>query len=148
MKVRAWMGPEESDEKEATLLGRTLRWHEWGISCESDPKCRREVLEALGLSDSSKSLSTTGSKEEDGQGDSVPRVMGDDRQYRSIAASINFMAQDQPDLQYACKEACRDMSAPTAASWLKLKKIARYLVGRKKVVWRYPWKEGHGGWKV
>ena len=148
VKVRARLGPEDSDDKEATLLGRTIKWHDWGISCESDPKYRRFVMESMGLSEDSKSLSTTGSKEVEGKEEGLPRVMGDDRQFRSIVASVNYMATDQPDLQFACKEACRDMSAPTSASWLKLKRIARYLVGREKVVWRYPWKDGHGGWKV
>ena len=148
IKVRARLGPEDFDDKEATLLGRTIKWHEWGISCESNPKYRRQVMEALGVTEDSKSLSVTGAKEVDGKEGGVPRVIGDDRQFRSIVASINYMATDQPDLQFACKEACREMSAPTEASWAKIKKIARYLVGRERVVWRYPWKEGHGGWRV
>ena len=148
IKVRARLGPEDCDDKDATLLGRRLRWHEWGISCESDPKYRKHVIESLGLTEDSKSLTVTGAKEADGKEQGLPRVMGDDKQYRSIVASVNYMATDQPDLQYACKEACRDMSAPTEASWQKLKKIARYLVGREKVVWRYPWKVGHGRWRA
>ena len=146
LKVRAWMGPEEFDDKEATLLGRTVRWHEWGISCRSDPKYRRQVMGELGLQEDSKGLSTTGTKEPQDKED--PRALGDDRKYRSLVASVNFMSTDQPDLQYACKEACRDMSAPTAASWQKLKRMGRYLVGRQEVVWRFPWKTGHGVWKV
>ena len=146
LKVRAWLGPEQRDDKEATLLGRTLRWHEWGVTCRSDSKYRRQVMEALGLNEDSKPLSATGAKEP--QDREEPRVLGDDRKYRSLVASINFMAIDQPDLQYACKEACREMSVPTAASWQKLKRMGRYLVGRREVVWRFPWKSGHGGWKV
>ena len=148
VKVRAWLGPEEYDDKEATLLGRTIRWHEWGVSCESDPKYRAQVIESLGLQENSKSLTVTGTKEEEYKEDGLPRILGDDREFRSIVASVNYMAIDQPDLQFACKEACREMAAPTPASWLKLKRIARYLLGREKVVWRYPWKTGHGGWKV
>merc|ERR1711873_189879 len=40
------------------------------------------------------------------------------------------------------------MSAPTEGSWRKIKRIGRYLLGRERVVWEYPWKDGHGGWKV
>ena len=149
VKVRARLGPEEGDDKEATLLGRTLRWRDWGISCEADPKYRKHVMESLGLSEESKSLNSPGMKEEGGKDDGGPRVMGDDRLYRSIVASINYMSTDQPDIQYACKEACRDMSAPTAGSWLKLKRLARYLVKRERVIWRFPWKHGgHGSWRV
>ena len=148
VKVRARLGPGEDDDKEATLLGRILRWHDWGISCEADPKYRRSVLEALGLKEDSKSLASPGTKEADKDDESLPKVLGDDRQYRSIVATINFMAIDMPDIQFACKEACRDMSAPTEHSWRKVKRIGRYLVGREKVVWQFPWKDGHGGWKV
>lgn len=31
-------------------------------------------------------------------------------------------------MQYAAKEVCRDMSAPTGRSWLKLKRLGRYLM--------------------
>ena len=146
VKVRARLGPDESDDKEATLLGRIIKWHRWGISCRSDPKYRRYVMAALGLSDESKSLSTTGSKDAaDGGG---PRDWGDDKQYRSLVASVNYMATDQPDLQFACKEACREMASPSEGAWIKLKRMGRYLVGRLEVIWRYPWKQGHGGWRV
>ena len=146
VKVRAWLGPGDHDDKETTLLGRVVRWHEWGISCRSDPKYRRYVMGELGLLDDSKSLSATGTKEL--QEREEPRVLGDDRKYRSLVASVNYMATDQPDLQFACKEACREMSAPTGASWQKLKRLGRYLVGRQEVVWQFPWKEDRGGWKV
>ena len=148
VKVRAWLGPDQCDDKRATLLGRVIAWHGWGISCESDPKYRHHVIQSLGLGQGSKKLSVTGSKEEEIEGEEGPRVWGDDRQFRSIVASVNYMAIDQPDLQFACKEACREMASPTDRSWMKLKKLARYLLGRERVVWRYPWKAGHGSWKV
>ena len=33
------------------------------------------------------------------------------------------------------------MANPTKGSWKVLKKVARYLVGRKSVVWRYDWQK-------
>ena len=33
------------------------------------------------------------------------------------------------------------MSKPTRGPWKGVKKIARYLVGRKRVVWEYRWQE-------
>ena len=64
----------------------------------------------------------------------------EDRVYRGIVATVNYLATDQPDLQFASKEACRDMAAPDGRSWRKLKRIGRYLLGRQQVVWRYLWK--------
>ena len=149
INVRARLGPDPGDDKTATLLGRTITWHDWGVSCRSNPKYRTRVLTALGLSEDSKSLGVTGKKEVPGEeeGDG-PRVMGDDKEFRSLVASVNYMATDQPDIQYSCKEACREMSAPTEGAWVKLKRLARYLVGRTEAVWKFPWKDGHGGWRV
>ena len=148
LKVRARLGPEKGDDKQAVLLGRIVRWHEWGISCEADPKYRKRVLEALGLVEGSKSISSPGVREEDDKGCGDARKMGEDKVYRGIVATINYLATDQPDLQFASKEACRDMSAPDGRSWGKLKRIGRYLLGRQQVVWQYPWKEGPGSWTV
>ena len=148
IKVRARLGPEEGDDKQAVLLGRIVRWHEWGISCEADPKYRRRILEALGLGEGSKCLSSPGVREEDGKDSGATKRLGEDKVYRGIVATVNYLATDQPDLQFASKEACRDMSAPDERSWGKLKRIGRYLLGRQQVVWQYPWKEGLGGWTV
>ena len=148
VKVRARLGPGDQDDKEATLLGRIVRWEASGNSCEANPKYRESVLEALGLGKDSKSLTSPGTKDADRDDDSLPKVFGDDCEYRSIVATINYMATDMPDLQFACKEACREMSAPTVQSWKKVKRIGRYLLGREKVVRMFPWKDGHGLLKV
>ena len=148
VKVCARLGPGDQDDKEATLLGRIVRREAWGISCEANPKYRESVLEALGLEKDSKSLTSPGTKDADRDDDSLPKVFGDDREYRSIVATINYMVTDMPDLQFACKEACREMSAPTVQSWKKVKRIGRYLLGREKVVWMFPRKDGHDLLKV
>ena len=138
VRVRARLGPGENDDKEATLLGRIVRWEAWGISCEANPKYRESVLEDLGLKEDSKSLMSPGTRDADRDDDLLPEVLGDDRKCRSIVATINCMATDMPDLQFACKEVCREMSAPTVQSWKKVKRIGRYLLGREKVVWMFP----------
>ena len=148
LKLRAKLGAGVKDDKEAVLLGRILRWHEWGITCEADPKYREKIMAELGLSEDSKSLGAPGTREEDAKVEEFAAWMGDDTKYRAIVAIVNYLAVDQPDLQFASKEACRDMSAPSPQSWAKLKRIGRYLVGRSQVVWRFPWKKGPGGWKV
>ena len=37
IKVRGIRGPESKDDKEVTILGRTVRWGENGIEYEADP---------------------------------------------------------------------------------------------------------------
>ena len=153
VKVRARLGPEPKDDKEATLLGRVVRCEDWGLTCEADPKHREMVLDALGLQHTSKSLTTPGTKEEQGGGRTqqahvrVAQKPREDTRYRAIVARLNYMAADMPDIRFACKEACREMSRPSDESWER-QKIGRYTVGWKRVVWSYPWARELGRWRV
>ena len=51
------------------------------------------------------------------------------------------MSLDCPDLQYPIKQCSREMSEPTNGSFVRIKKIVRYLVDRPKIVWRYVWQD-------
>ena len=46
--------------------------------------------------------------------------------YRGLAARVNFMSQDCPDLQFASKPCSREMAKPKMGSWRCMKKLARY----------------------
>ena len=67
---------------------------------------------------------------------------------RAVIARLNYMAADMPDIQFACKEACREMAAPRSQSWAKPKRSGWYLVGRPRMVWTFPWKENIGDLSV
>ena len=65
--------------------------------------------------------------------------------YRSIVARMNYMAMDRPDVQFAIKTCAKAMSSPGAEDWIKLKRIARYLLGRPAVaitfkLQAFPWR--------
>ena len=66
------------------------------------------------------------------------------QEYRALVARLNYLAMDRADIQYSVKEVCRAMSKPTVGDKRKLKRIARYLVGRPRAVWKYPWQEECG----
>ena len=57
--------------------------------------------------------------------------------YRGLAATMNYLAQDRFDIQYAAKELCREMSTPTTRSMRRMKRAARYLVGIPKLTIEY-----------
>ena len=57
--------------------------------------------------------------------------------FRALAARANYLAQDRIDLQFAAKEACRFMSAPTESAEAALKRLGRYLLGHKRVVYKF-----------
>ena len=58
---------------------------------------------------------------------------------RGVVARANYLSADRMDIQYAVKECCRGMANPQRRHQAMLKRLARYLVGRARMVWEYQW---------
>ena len=56
IKVRALLGPKETDDKHVVILGRHVRWTADGIEYEADPKHRKLIMEHFGFDDESSHL--------------------------------------------------------------------------------------------
>ena len=54
--------------------------------------------------------------------------------FRALAARANYLAADRIDVLYAAKEVCRFMSRPTNIAIGALKRLARYLRSRPRMV--------------
>ena len=65
----------------------------------------------------------------------------DARLYRGVAARLNYIAPDRPDIAYAVKESARGMSAPRASAMRKLRKIGKYLIGCPRLVSKFVWQD-------
>ena len=61
--------------------------------------------------------------------------------YRAIMARANYLAADRPEIQHAAKEVCRWMSKPTELSLLAFKRLARFVEGHPRFVFKYKWQE-------
>ena len=57
--------------------------------------------------------------------------------FGALAARANYLALDRPDLAFAAKELCRAFARPTASGVVALKRLVRYLQGRKRLVYFY-----------
>ena len=142
IKVRAMLGSDVKDDKEVTILGRIVRWGESGIEYEADPKHRKKILEYFGFEDNARRLSSNGEKSEKEEEWEFEDLGKEEATvYRGLAARLNYMSQDSPDLQFPIKSCSQEMSKPKRGSWKRIKKVARYLVGREKVVWDFKWQE-------
>ena len=64
---------------------------------------------------------------------------GEARVFRGLAARLNHLAQDRPDIQYAAKEISRRMARPGRSDWALLKRAGRYLVGAPRAVQLFAW---------
>ena len=144
IKVRGRLGPEESDQKEISILGRRVAWRTWGISYEADPRHRKLITEYFGFDATSRKLTTNGSKEVDGQNEDKEEIelsTEEQTSFRAVAARLNFLAADCPDIQFPAKEVCRWMAHPTLQAFEKLKKVARYLLSRQSIKFKITWQE-------
>ena len=47
------MGPDKTDDKEVVILGRIVRWREWGIEFEAHPRHRKVLVDYFGFTDDS-----------------------------------------------------------------------------------------------
>ena len=138
LKKGGRLGPGPNDDREATCLNRVIRWCDDGLEYEADPPQVEKLVQELEL-EGAKSCVTPGVKP-------LPEQFAEDKpldasrhtNFRALAARANYLSADRPDCQYAAKEICRWMSAPTELSLAALKRLGRYLLGRPRLVFRYP----------
>ena len=140
LKVRATLGPENSDDKSVRILSRIVSWNEQGIQYEPDQRHVETVIKTLGL-EKGKSVVTPGAKDKLDT-DSDKAIEGAQATlYRSLTMRLSYLAQDRPDIQFSCKELAKGMSSPTEGDWLKLKRLGRYLIDKPRVVLNFDYQD-------
>ena len=108
------------------------------------------VIDFFGMDGNSKKLTKNGYKDDDVKDatDSQELDIQECQFYRMLAARLNFIAQNNPAIQYSAKEICRNTVRLERAHFEKIKKLARFLLGVKTVEWEYPWQEEQEAVKV
>ena len=134
LKVRGRMSGDPTDAQEITILNRRLTWKGNEMTYEADLKHAEKIIEEMGLDDMSNGLTKPYVRE---LLDEEPLSESESRRFRALAARANYLAQDRADIQFAVKEACRDMASPSTASWTVLKRIARYLLSYPRLIWKF-----------
>ena len=135
------LGPGPGDHKEATVLNRVVRWTTNGLEYEADPRQYEKLLRDLKLDgENIKSVSSPGVKPTYDQVEADTPLTHDKwTPYRAVVARANYLAADRPELQFSAKEVCRWMASPTELVLSGLKRLGRYVVGHKRLVYHYPW---------
>ena len=138
LKIRGVFG---GDQREVTILNWRLRWEDDEITYEADPEHVRKLVEGIGLLADSNGLEKPAVQEavEDVGDPHWNEVLGPDnpRLFRALAVRANYLSQDRADVQYAAKEACRQMAAPSRAAWGQLKRLVRYLLLFPRLSWTF-----------
>jgi hypothetical protein len=132
-------GPK--DVREIDMLGRIIKLHDDGITWEGDPRHLDTLKLYFGVDSTTKTLNRNGYDDEvDISDDEVDEMTTTEtKAFRRLAATLNYMAQDNPWLQYQAKEVCRNMANPGVKDFSKIKQIVRFRMGTGKVVYKYIW---------
>ena len=123
------LGPGAQDAKEVRCRNRIIRWTLRGIEYEADPRLVEVNPEGANGSASPGvkiSAHQVPSEEELPQSEWT--------KFRGAAALANFLSADRPDVIYVAKEVCRFMSRPSNLAMGSLKRLARYLRARPRLV--------------
>ena len=59
--------------------------------------------------------------------------------FRAVAARLNYLSQDRPDITFATMKLCSKMSRPDAQDLKNMKRVGRFLVGRPRVGCLFEW---------
>ncbi len=133
------LGPGPTDDREAKILNRIIRWTPTGLEMEADPRQVEKLVRDLGLVGSNP-LGTPGTKATTEQiSQDKPLEFRKCKPFRAVAARANYLSADRPECQYSAKEVCRWMANPTETSVAALKRLGRFLEGRRRLVYTYPW---------
>ena len=116
------------------VLNRIVEWTPKGITYEADQRHAEIICRDLGLKEKSKGVSTPGVKPKANTKEEKELNPSQATQFRAMVARANYLAQDRPDIQFATKELCREMSKPRERSWNSLKRLGRYLQANPRYV--------------
>ena len=138
-KKRAMLGPEACDDKEIKILNRYIQWRTDTspprIEYEADARHAELIARSLSL-EGAKSVGTPMVKKKATDYEVVSPKLGTEGAtlYRSLTMRAAYLGQDRADIQVAVKELARNMKEPTEQNMGDLKRLARYLKLRPRVV--------------
>ena len=131
--------PDESHDSHLTILNRivSLDKSTGTVSYEAGPRHAEMIVRQFQL-ENAKSVTTPAEKKKLADVISASVLPQLDTKkttlYRSLVMRAQFLGQDRADLSEAVKSLTRKMRSPTGADMKDLKRLARYLVGRPRVV--------------
>ena len=152
------LGPESSQSRTISFLGRTLELRQWGIENEPDHQHVSRALNALGLTDG-KGVATPGTddvggpkasriselrrtakwRDPPGEIEELDDLLSEEelQLFQSVAARFNFLAMDRPDLLYSAQELMRKMASPRTKDLIAIRREARYTIKCSRMACKY-----------
>ena len=130
------LGPGPTDQTQIEICNRIVSWHDTkGIIYEVDPRHVEIIFKQLQLTQA-KLVTTPGTKDERRTSEDHKEELGDKEAtlYRALMARCNYLSPDRHDISYAATEFARAMSKPTRGDMKRIKRMARYLKGKQRLI--------------
>jgi hypothetical protein len=124
------------------MLGRIIEIDEDGITWRGDPRHLELLREHFGMNDNTNVLTKNGYDDDTEQGWQRPSedlTAAKCKNFRMLAARLNYMAQDNPTIQFPAKEVCRHMAKPRIHDFLNIKRTVRFMLGMPEVGFKFKW---------
>ena len=122
------------------VLGRVVEWTADGITWEADPRHAELVRKSFGVT--GRSVTTPGVKDKliDIEGEVPINKEASDR-LRANTMRAQYLSSDRPDLQIECRDLARKMQQPSNLDEMGLRRLARFLGVRSRLVWLFKWQK-------
>ena len=117
-----------------------MRYTVAGFEYEADPRQCERLLEEMQLDAGCNRAATPGVQPLAHQ--LVSDAPLDEKQhtkFRGTSARANYPSADRADVQFASKDICCFMASPTELSLGFLMRLGRYLLGARRLVYKYKW---------
>ena len=111
------------------MLNRIITFTGDGFELEADQRHSEMIVEQLGVTGSG-GITTAGCQSEEVESPEQEKKLpvGDITLFRGVAARANYLAPDRPDMLYASKEVCREISSPSVGGLEKMMGLANSLL--------------------
>ena len=135
------------DEKSVRILNRVVTYTDDGIEWEADQRHAEIIVKQMGLGAGSKGVITPGIQVKFIEGADELRELPSEEasKFRGLVARANYLSQDRGDIKFAVKELSRRMAKPRFRDVEALKRLARYLVGKPRMISNFKRQEKHNG---
>ncbi|CAK0892634.1 unnamed protein product [Prorocentrum cordatum] len=146
LKVTGSLRLGARSDQEVVFLNRILRVAgppgDERFEVEADPRHAEMIVAEMGLAgEKTKALDAPGLKKEEAEHEereTSPLLTGDAvKQYRSVTMRAAYLSPDRADIGDAVKNLAKYMQSPRQVDAVRLKRLARYLKGRPRVVQKF-----------
>ena len=139
---RGYLGPPgmPGTKQSIDILNRLVTWTERGIELEADPRHSELIIREMGCDGAKVTTALVKERLEEVE-NSEPLESSEVPRYRSVSMRLAYLAQDRPDLQVLAKELAKGLKNPTKAHWMMLKRGARYLKNKPRLIHLFPFQQ-------